>query len=230
MSGRLASFRGPSTPTASPVQNQQPSSPASPSRTTESTYHRRTRLLLQELRACTITWDDLVLVDGLKAAKSLVDNRTELDNALALIPAGKQPNHRLVGPRISIMEKRISELDIVVSKLKKQFQRMNTLVDTMESILYEAQKAKGWRWAQEEPLWTTWTLEKFVSTLPQILKPYHRSLTMHIEIVSTLRPHTVSFETSRDALERWQSQPWLETGSWDETWEEICSVEIDRWE
>jgi hypothetical protein len=81
---RLASFRGPSTPSASPVQSKQPSSPSSPSRTSESTYHRKIRTLLQELRSITQTWQDLVLLDGLKAATNLVDTRTELEYILFL--------------------------------------------------------------------------------------------------------------------------------------------------
>lgn len=76
---RLASFRGPSTPTSSPVQPKQHNSPASPSRLAESTFHRKTRTLLQELRSITETWDDLVLIDGLKAARNLVDARTDLE-------------------------------------------------------------------------------------------------------------------------------------------------------
>jgi len=72
---RLASFRGPSTPSASPVQS------SSPSRVTESTYHRKVRTLLQELCSITQTWDDLVLFDGLKAATSLIDTRTDLEYA-----------------------------------------------------------------------------------------------------------------------------------------------------
>lgn len=76
---RLASFRGPSTPSASPVAAKQPKSPGSPSRPIESTYHRKIRVALQELRSITETWDDLVLLDGLKAARSLVDTRTDLE-------------------------------------------------------------------------------------------------------------------------------------------------------
>jgi len=79
MSGRLASFRGPSTPNSSPAQHKAPSIPPSPSRLTESTFHRKTRTLLQELRSITQTWDDLVLIDGLKAARELVDTRTDLE-------------------------------------------------------------------------------------------------------------------------------------------------------
>jgi hypothetical protein len=82
---RLASFHGPSTPSPSPVQHKPKSSPASPSRLTESTYHRKTRTLLQELRSITQTWDDLMLVDGLKAAKSLVDTRTDLKCVFSIL-------------------------------------------------------------------------------------------------------------------------------------------------
>lgn len=79
MSGRLGSFRGPSTPTSSPAQHKPQNPPASPSRLTESTFHRKTRTLLQELRSITETWEDLVLIDGLKAARELVDTRTDLE-------------------------------------------------------------------------------------------------------------------------------------------------------
>ena len=80
MSGRFASFRGPSTPTTSPArQVPHQNTPASPSRSAESTYHRKTRSILQDVRTVTENWDDIVLVDGLKAAKSLVDARTDLE-------------------------------------------------------------------------------------------------------------------------------------------------------
>jgi hypothetical protein len=78
------------------------------------------------------------------------------------------------------MEKRIAELDAVTSKLvsllfylfwltrltfagwkRKQFRRMNAVIDGMEALLIEAHKAKGWHWVSDEPLWVTWSLEKF---------------------------------------------------------------------
>ena len=82
---RLSSFRGPSTPTSSPVrqpkqpQNQGRSTPSSPSNPIESTYHRKVRTCLQEIRAVTETWEDLVLLDGLKSLKNLVNTRTDLE-------------------------------------------------------------------------------------------------------------------------------------------------------
>lgn len=82
---RLSSFRGPSTPTSSPVRqpkqphNQGRSTPSSPSNQIESTYHRKVRTCLQEIRAVTETWEDLVLLDGLKSLKNLVNTRTDLE-------------------------------------------------------------------------------------------------------------------------------------------------------
>lgn len=44
---------------------------------------------------------------------------------------------------------------------RKAFGRMNSVVSGLESLLFEADKAKGWKWVHDEPLWTTWSLEKF---------------------------------------------------------------------
>ncbi|KAF8163139.1 hypothetical protein B0H34DRAFT_309315 [Crassisporium funariophilum] len=225
---RLASFRGPSTPTSSPAQHKPLNTPASPSRLTESTFHRKTRTLLQELRSITETWDDLVLIDGLKAARELVDTRTDLDNALKLLP-DNQPRTHLVGPKLVTMEKCIANLDIVLTKLHKQFYKINNAVDNLELVLYDAHKVKGWQWIQEEPLWTTWPLEKFVTRIAELLQPYHRSLNLHIELVEVLRSHSISFEDSRDAVNKWVEQPWLEDAGWKAVWEDICEAEVERW-
>lgn len=85
MSGRLSSFKGPSTPTSSPAHHRPQNTPASPSRQVESTFHRKTRTLLQELQSITETWEDLVLLDGLKAVRELVDTRTDLEYVSILL-------------------------------------------------------------------------------------------------------------------------------------------------
>lgn len=66
-------------------------------------------------------------------------------------------------------------------------------------------------------------------SIPAILVPYHRSLEMHKEIVDTLRSHSVSFEVSREAISNWVAQPHLEDVSWEAQWEDLCEVEIERW-
>ena len=123
---------------------------------------------------------------------------------------------------------------------------MNMLVEQLESLFHDKYKTKGWQNVQE-PLWSTWSLEKFgayhatsfcrsfpdltlaATSVPDILTVYHRSLQMHVDIVNTLRSHSVSFEVSREAISRWVAQPFLEEGSWDAQWEDLCEVEIERW-
>ena len=122
---------------------------------------------------------------------------------------------------------------------------MNSLVESLEALLYDAHRTKGWHFVQE-PLWVTWSLEKFgsyhtsqrfarsshvlaASSIPEILMPYHRSLEMHTELVQSLRSHSTAFEASRVAIAQWVAQPYLEEGSWDATWEDLCEAEVERW-
>lgn len=69
-----------------------------------------------------------------------------------------------------------------------------------------------------------------VTEIPDILWPYRRSLELHAELLDTLRSHDVSFETSRKIANTWVEQPHLEEDSWDAKWEDLCEVEIDRWD
>ena len=66
--------------------------------------------------------------------------------------------------------------------------------------------------------------------MSDILWPYWRSLELHVELLDTLRTHDVSFETPRKAANAWVEQPCLEDDSWDAKWEDLCEVEVDRWD
>jgi hypothetical protein len=44
---------------------------------------------------------------------------------------------------------------------RKQFHRMHLIIDGMEQLLFESYKNKGLKWTREEPMWATWSLEKF---------------------------------------------------------------------
>ncbi|KAI6151106.1 hypothetical protein BKA82DRAFT_1008209 [Pisolithus tinctorius] len=231
MSKRLASFHGPSTPTSSPIpQPRQPGTPASPSRASENTIHRKVRTLLQELRSLSHAWDDLVLVDGLRAVRTLVDTRTELDNALALLAPGSLPRSPIVGPKLAMMEKCIVQLDSVLTKLQKNLRRMGTVVDNLEALYHEAQKTKGPKWCKEEPLWLSWSIEKFVLSMGDITTPYHRSLVLLTDLVNKLRSHSLAFEASRDIVNQWVEQPYLEENGWDVQWEDLCAAEVEKWD
>jgi len=149
-------------------------------------------------------------------------------NALALLPDSR-PRARIVGPKIADMEKGICDLHTVIVKLRKLFYKMNTLIESMEDLLAEAYRAKGWKWVSEEPLWLTWTLETFVSSIPELLAPYHRSLKTNEELVTKLRRHSTSFQDSREIIAKWVEQAWLEEDGWKFRWEGICAIEVERW-
>lgn len=68
------------------------------------------------------------------------------------------------------------------------------------------------------------------TSMPQIARAYHRSYHMHSEIVGTLRPHSISFETSRQEINKWVAQPHLEETSWEAEWEDLCQCEVDKWQ
>ena len=118
-------------------------------------------------------------------------------------------------------------------------------MDSLEALVSEAHKAKGWAWVQSEPLWCTWTLEKFgtftntqicfsltrckATRMPDLLPPYHRSLYLHAELVNSLRSHSITFEESKSILAKWDSQPHLEADEWVQEWEDLCEVEVDKW-
>ncbi|VDC07117.1 unnamed protein product [Peniophora sp. CBMAI 1063] len=259
---RLASFRGPSAPSSSPVPkanpnttpkgkgkaNSNPKSPSSPGRNVrggsvepmsppavsggvlETTYHRKLRSMLLEMRTCCRTWEDLIDHDGFRAIQRLVDARTDLDNQLAQVPGGGLPRSRIVGPKLASMEERIRELDTVIAKLRKQFAKMNSIVDSLEALLSDAHKTKGWAWVSQEPLWTTWTLEKFVTEIPGLLAPHRRSLDEHAGLVEEVRSHDTPFAAAKEAVLRWAAPGTLEDEGWDARWEDLCDVEVDKWD
>ncbi|KAH7107718.1 hypothetical protein BKA62DRAFT_765096 [Auriculariales sp. MPI-PUGE-AT-0066] len=243
MSSRLASFNAPSTPTQSPVR-QHSSSAASPrannSRNSdhnshapvESPFHRRLRALLLDIRSAIATWDDIVLHDGFRAAKAIVDTRTQLDNALAIQPL---PRERLVSPKIVVLDVKAEDLAAALHKLASKrsptlclFYRLTACVDTLETLVNEAHKQKGWTWVSQQPLWNTWTLLKFALEIPVVLPFYDRALRANNQLASKLRDYGAPFEDSRAALALWISQPELQSCPWSD-WDQLFAVEIDRW-
>lgn len=158
-----------------------------------------------------------------------MDCRTELDNDLGRVPQGSLPRSVVVSPRLEAAEKHIADLDTLLVKLNKTFRRLNTILESLEALLSDASKTKGWKWCVEEPLWTTWPLEKFVTSLPTLLPPYHRSLHAYVDLVETLRSHDLVFEDAKEALTAWAAQSDLKGVSWEECWEDLCKVEVERW-
>lgn len=126
----------------------------------------------------------------------------------------------------------------------RQLYKMAHLIESLETLLYDACKLKGWKWVHEEPLWSTWTLEKFgmklnqfkftyltplATELPRILSSYQRELHELKDLVVRMRPHSTPFEQSRQMLAQWVAQPFSRIDSWTE-WEDLCAAEVERWD
>jgi len=220
-SQRLASFGGPSTPKRNAVVSN-PTSPAHPKNSLETTYHRKLRSLLLDFRSFVQTWRDVETVDGLKAAKTLIDTRTELENALTTYGYPTKP---LMGNKSRIMDHKIRELDAVLSKLANQMQKMSTVVENIEVLINEAHRVKGWSWISSEPMWCSWPMEKFYLSLLVLLPDFNRSLEEHKDAVLKLRSHDLSFDQSRGILQAWTDQP---SEGWDEL-DDMFSVEVQGW-
>ena len=121
-------------------------------------------------------------------------------------------------------------------------------MDNLDALVIEAHKVKGYQWVHEEPLWISWSLEKFgtpsswltamqmfahfqqATSIPEIIVPYHRSLASYKQFVSKLKSHSISFEESKAIIEQWAEQPYLAEDGWEAKWEDLCAVEIERWD
>lgn len=68
-----------------------------------------------------------------------------------------------------------------------------------------------------------------MNEMPALLQPYGRSLQQQIDIAEELRSHGRTFEESRKLVVSWTSQSHLEADDWTREWEELCAVEVDRW-
>jgi len=44
---------------------------------------------------------------------------------------------------------------------ERQFRKMCSVIENLEALVIDAHKNKGPTWVQQEPLWVTWSLEKF---------------------------------------------------------------------
>lgn len=124
---------------------------------------------------------------------------------------------------------------------------MTQLVEGTEALLYEAVKTKRLAFVHE-PLWTTWTLAMFgrpwfhillyirlicsttVSRLPALLRTYNRALADYEHMISVLRSHRMAFDEARAVVAQWQAQEVLAEGGWQSFWEDLCEVEVERWE
>ena len=102
----------------------------------------------------------------------------QTSNELAMLSVGRQPAYPIVLEKLHFMENCIEDLHDVIRRLvgchswtrvlvpntvyyqDKLFQKMVKIIKSLEILLHEVHKTKGWKFV-EEPLWVTWSLEKF---------------------------------------------------------------------
>jgi len=142
---------------------------------------------------------------------------------------GMTPRTVIVGPRLDKMNQYSAALQAILAKLEKCFTRLVSVVDSLEVIFREAIRQKGYVWTTE-PLWFTWSLQSFVDQVPSVVVYYHRSLESHIHLAKVLDDDTLQFDNARSAIQSWASQPDLSEGGWMAEWEELCAIEVGRWE
>ncbi|WVW82088.1 hypothetical protein I302_104093 [Kwoniella bestiolae CBS 10118] len=208
---------------ASPSPSPSPG-PGSPARSTETTHHRMLKLVLSEVRKIIKTWDELVIMDGFKACKGVIDEGTEMDNILSIEDKPERPE---VGGHLNLWYAHRLSLESTLKKLDNNLYKLTALADQAEKILFEAYKREGHEFVFVEPLWFTWTLEKFVNSLSPLISlhtSHLASLTSYSNII--LDPNT-PFDDAKLTLESWRDiatggERWVGVREW----EELVDIEL----
>ncbi|KZT57179.1 hypothetical protein CALCODRAFT_434641 [Calocera cornea HHB12733] len=243
---RLASLHGPSAPSTTPVppQSASPSSRRTPKRNTsraspapespqpqgptESPFHRKLRSILRDVAGTVELWDEVALGEGLRAVKGVVDNGTELDNALA-----SNTDHRsfIATSKVQATNVHLKALDVILSNHRKLFRELVADVNALEAVVISTAAARGPLFLQT-PVWLSWTPEDFLNSLTPFPKRYHRSLATVRECVEMLKNPEMTWEEGRDVVIAWASQRELEPEGIELGWKElndIFEVEVRGW-
>ncbi|RSH92617.1 hypothetical protein EHS25_008062 [Saitozyma podzolica] len=171
------------------------------------------KLVITEIKSTVRTWDELVAVDGIKAVKGIVDEGTTMERKTPLTP------------HLDALYAHRSALQAVLTKLQKALNKLAMLVDQAEKVYFEAYRVQ-WP-GLNEPLWVTWTLERFVDSIPPLLSMHDSHLTTLRNLSSTIASPQTSFDNAKLALERWRD---LSIGGerWEgvREWEDIVGLEM----
>ncbi|WWD09206.1 hypothetical protein V865_007328 [Kwoniella europaea PYCC6329] len=208
---------------ASPSPSPSPG-PGSPAKITETTHHRMLKLVLSEVRKIIRTWDELVIMDGFKACKGVIDEGTEMDNILAVEDKPERPE---INGHLDCWYSYRQSLESTLKKLDNNLYKLSALTDQAEKIFFEAYKREGQDFVFVEPLWFTWTLEKFVNSLSPIISLHTSHLASLTSLSHIILDPNTSFDDAKLTLEAWRD---IATGGerWEgvREWEELVEVEL----
>ncbi|KAL9940054.1 hypothetical protein V8E36_000759 [Tilletia maclaganii] len=208
----MSASPGPRTPRGTPARKVSVpfvhSSPASTSSTSlskaqplgrdhETTYHRRFRTILQDHCRARDAWQQLVSFEGIKAARALSVAWEDVDNARATpVASGMEDGSasieatwardKATAIALQYADSAREDLEAVMVKIQAQSNRLITVLDQARLLLAESLKAKGFAFVGEEPLWTTWNMDRFVQALADSTTPYVVSTVHLTQLARTL--------------------------------------------
>ncbi|WVN85632.1 uncharacterized protein L203_100781 [Cryptococcus depauperatus CBS 7841] len=225
MASRLASLtpskdnhaRGSSSPSLSPAT-------VSPSKQSETTHHRMLKLVVKEVQNTIKTWDELIILDGFKAAKGCVDESTEMDNILELEDRLEREE---IGSHLAALYRHRAVLQATMRKLDANLDKLTQLADQAEKILFGAYQRESDEFVFDEPLWTTWTLEHFINSIASLISSHTQHLSQLSILASRILDPETTFKDAKVTLESWRD---LSSGGdrWESVreWEELMEIEM----
>lgn len=143
----------------------------------ETTYHRRLRAILWDVRSGCEKWEDVVSLEGAKTVAAIARLSAALDDILAR--RREDESHNIAGmlplPPSMAEAQRLEEMAIllrgleterqgmadVMAKVLRAKSRLESLTEAAEGLLIDATRAKGAEFTFEREMWVTWSMERF---------------------------------------------------------------------
>ncbi|WRT63964.1 uncharacterized protein IL334_000891 [Kwoniella shivajii] len=201
-------------------QSPSPSPGPSPlqSQSTETTHHRMLKLVLSETKKLFKTWDELIIVDGFKAAKGCIDESTEMDN---LLTVEEKPERPEINPHLNQWYFHRHSLESTLKKLDNYLYKLSALAEQAEKIFFGAYTREGADFVFQEPLWLTWTLERFVNSFSPLISLHFAHLATITSLSQTILNPDTSFDDAKYTLEAWRDiatggERWVAVREWEE--------------
>ncbi|CAD6893262.1 unnamed protein product [Tilletia controversa] len=154
-------------------------------RNEESTYHRKVRQFLQDHARARTMWLQLVSFDGIKAARSMSLSWEDVDNARATPvdlsegqdstssnAEGLYAREKATAMALEMAEVAREELEAIMAKIQAQASKMIVVLDQARALSSETMRTKGFEFVAEQPLWGTWSMDRFVQSLADTTAPY----------------------------------------------------------
>ncbi|CAE6505704.1 unnamed protein product [Rhizoctonia solani] len=194
----------------------------------------------------------------LQDAKFMVDQATELDNALGSLPSSDiQPSFRVVTDKLCHIDMYKGDMRIRLEAMYTHIARLAKRANKLEQALTEFVQTNGTEAAEQTPLWTgkTWSLGQHVLHMHKILRPLNRFRHTVQELSEKIIAYGLSggfnsedtclpeceppapgqgptiptFEETRGAMALWAAEA-KAIEELIKEWTEMCALEVVGWD